>query len=165
MPIMAILCDGKTFTFYKFVDKRPAKAFPELFVGEFPSGMREVTIVLGSDIDRHAFYQQLRRACATLYYVFLTGYLAGLETYWKRSVEEGKAEGKKRDSTPGWYKAKVDAKRALREAVSAWNLYEEGKVEESNRSRERAAQLLAERYVSRCLSCVVVNHYGHRGLH
>jgi hypothetical protein len=43
----------------------------------------------------------------------------------------------------------VHATEALEEAVSAWNLYDEGKLDESNASAEKAIQLLAERYVTR----------------
>ena len=86
-----------------------------------------------------------------LYYVFLSGYQSGLEAYWNRSLEKGKAQGKGRDSTPGWHKAMVHATQALEEAISAWNLHNEGKLDESKASGEKAAQFLAERHVTRSL--------------
>jgi hypothetical protein len=150
---MAVLCDGKTFSFYKFVNKHHAKGSPQIFSGEFSDGSTEIGIDNTSpqSTSPDAFYQRLRRACDVFYYVFLSGYRTGLEAYWKRSVERGKAEGKVRDSTPGWQKAMVHATEALEEAISAWNLYNEGKLDESKASGEKAVQLLAERYVTRSL--------------
>ena len=158
VPIMAVLCDGKTFFFYKFVDKRPANGSPQVFMGEFPNGDRGMSVddisVQGAN-DPQTFYRKLRMTCDALYYVFLSGYKSGLEAYWKRSVEKGKAQGKGRNSTPGWHKATVQAKKVLEEAVSAWNLYNEGKLDESDDSGERAAQFLAERYVAHCPSLLL----------
>ena len=147
---MAILCDGKSFSFYKFVNKGHAEWSPQILMGKFPDDLWDIGIdnTWGS-IGLDAFYQRLRRACDAFYYVFLSGYRAGLEGYWKRSLEKGKAQGKARDSTPGWQKAMVHATEALEEAISAWNQYNEGKLDESQASAEKAAQLLAERYVMR----------------
>ena len=64
-------------------------------------------------------------------------------------MKKGKAQGKARDSTPGWQKAMVHATEALEEAISAWNLCDEGKHDESKASAEKAVQLLVERYVTR----------------
>jgi hypothetical protein len=153
---MAVLCDGKTFRFYKFVNKHHAKASPQFFLGEFPDGSRKIDLDDTSPqgtLSLDAFYQRLRRACDTFYYVFLRGYRTGLEAYWKRSVEKGKAQGK---ATPGWHKAMVHATQALEEAISAWNLYNEGKLVESKASGEKAAQLLADRHVTP-FSLVAVN--------
>ena len=145
---MAILCDGKTFTFYKFVNKQHAK--PQIFLGEFPDSLSHIGIddTSPGSIRSDAFYQRLRRACDAFYYVFLSGYRTGLEAYWKR-VEKGIAQGKARDSTPGRQKAIVHATEALEEGISAWNLYNEGKLDESKASAEKAVRLLAERYVTR----------------
>ena len=112
---------------------------------------------LGGDMNRAAFYQQIRRTCDTLYYAFLLGYQTGLEAYWKRSMKRIEEEGKERDSTPGWYKATLLAKRAVDEAVSAWNLYNEGNFTESKQSGEIAVKYLAERYVSPYPSLVAAN--------
>ena len=75
-------------------------------------------------------------------------------------MEKGKAQGEARDSTPRWYKAMAHATQALEEAISAWNLYNEGKLDESKASGERAAQLLAERYVTRSLFVVANANIG-----
>ena len=154
---MAILCDGRSFLFYKFVDKRPGKAKPQIFLGKFPSGKKELVLPPGGDMNRAAFYQQIRRTCDTFYYVFLIGYQAGLEAYWKRSVKRSEEEGNERDSTPRWYGAVILARRAVDEAVSAWNLYDEGNFTESKQCGEKAVQYLAERYVSPYPSLVAVN--------
>jgi hypothetical protein len=157
---MAILCDGKSFIFYRFVNKRPADGSPQFFLGVFPNGNTGISIVditLQEDVDAEMYYRRLRRICDALYYVFLSGYQSGLEAFWNRSVEKGRAQGKGRLSTPGWNKAKILAQKALEEAVHAWNLYDEGKRKESRKSGERAAQFLAERYVARCPSLVVVS--------
>ena len=66
-------------------------------------------------------------------------------------MEKGKAQGNARDSTPEWHNAMVHATQALEEAISAWNLYNEGKLDESKASGEKAARLLAERCVNRSL--------------
>jgi hypothetical protein len=151
---MAILCDGHCFYFYRFVNQVHAKASPQFFLGQFPDGSRQIDLddtSRNSGLSAKTFYQRLRRACDTFYYVFLSGYRTGLEAYWKSSVEKGKAEGKTRDSTPGWHKALVHATQALEEATAAWNLYNEGKLDDSEASGEKAAQLLVERYVMRSL--------------
>jgi len=160
VPIMAILCDGQGFYFYRFVNKVHAKASPQFFLGEFLDGSTQIDL---DDTSRKrglspiTFYQRLRRACDAFYYVFLSGYRTGLEAYWKSSVEKGKAQGKARDSTPGWHKALVHATEALEEATVAWNLYNEGKIDDSEASGEKAAKLLAERYVMRSLVAVNAN--------
>ena len=41
---MAVLCDGKSFSFYKFVNKHHAKGTPQIFSGEFPDGKSEIYI-------------------------------------------------------------------------------------------------------------------------
>jgi len=155
---MAILCDGKRFCFFQFLDKRPANASPQVFLGEFAEGHSGISIddiELNPSTDPRTFYRRLRRTCDSLYYVFLSGYLSGLEAYWNRSVERGKAQGKGRDSTPGWHKATVQARKALKEAMSAWDLFYEGKLIESKNSAERAVQFLAERYMSRFFPSLV----------
>lgn len=147
LPIMAILCDGHRFYFFQFLDQRPANASPQVFLGEFAEGHSGISIddiELNPSNDSRTFYRRLRRTCDSLYYVFLSGYQSGLEAYWNRSVERGKAQGKGRDSTPGWHKAKVQAGKALKEAMSAWDLFYEDKVTESKNSAKRAVQFLAE---------------------
>jgi len=150
---MAVLCDGRCFHFYRFVNKHHAKASPQIFLGVFPDGSKKVNLDDSAEVDLsfETFIKRLRRACDTFYYVFLSGYRSGLEAYWKSSVEKGKAQSKARDSTPGWYTALVHATQALEEAISAWNLYSEGKLDESKASGEKAAQLLAKRYANRSL--------------
>ncbi|OCK97655.1 uncharacterized protein K441DRAFT_675041 [Cenococcum geophilum 1.58] len=143
IPIMAVLCDGKSFYFFQFLNQRRANGSPQVFLGEFADGHMDIELTPGT--DPQTFYRQIRNTCESLYYVFLSGYQSGLEAYWNFSVERGKAEGKGRDSTPGWHKAKVQAKKALKEAMSAWDLCHEGKLTESKESAERAAQFLAER--------------------
>src|SRR5437773_12336286 len=96
VPIMAVLCDGKDFYFFKFI-RRQKNASPKLCWGEFADGTQMVNI---ENIERHpttdlqTFFRQIRIACDSLYYVFLSGYVSGLEAYWDRSIERGKAEGK-----------------------------------------------------------------------
>jgi len=160
LPLMAVLCDGKCFTFYKFVDKCSADGSPQFFAGVFPDGEMELRIDDVSrrkDIDIPTFYRNLRKTCDAFYYAFLNGYRSGLEAYWKLSVARSKAESKKRDSTPAWHNAIVQAGKALDEAKNAWKLYAEGNIEESNDSGEKAAKFLGERYVARCPSLVVAN--------
>jgi len=105
IPIMAILCDGKEFNFFRFLNQRQEKASPQIFLGEFADDHGAISIELIPSTDPQTFYRQIRITCDTLYCVFLSGYQSGLEAYWNRSMERGKAEGKGRDSTPGWYKA------------------------------------------------------------
>ena len=148
IPIMAILCYGKHFYFFQFVDRRQANAPPQLFLGKFADGDRRVNIddiELNPSTDPRAFVRQIRNTCDSLYYVFLSGYQSGLEAYWNHSVEKDRAQG--RESTPGWHRAKVLAREALEEAKSAWNQYHDGKLAESKTSAERAVQYLAERYI------------------
>jgi hypothetical protein len=148
VPIMAILCDGQGFYFYRFINKVHAKASPQFFLGEFLDGSTQIDLDDASrerGLSPKTFYQRLRRACDAFYYVFLGGYRTGLEAYWKSTAERGKTQGKARE-------AMVHATQALDESVFAWNLYNEGgKLDESRASAEKAAQLLAKRYVTRSL--------------
>ena len=156
---MAILCDGKRFYFFQFLDQRPANTFPQVLLGEFANDHRGISIddiELNPSIDDpRTFYRRLRRTCDSLYYVFLSGYQSGLEAYWNRSVERGEAQGKGRDSTPGWHKATVQARKALKEAMSAWNLFYDGKRIKSKNSAERAVQFLTGRYMLRFFPSLV----------
>jgi hypothetical protein len=155
VPIMGVLCDGKEFNFFRFLNQRQGNASPQFFLGEFANDHPATSVELNRSTNPETFYRQTRVICDTLYYVFLNGYQSGLEAYWNRSVEEGKAQGKGRDSTPGWLEAKVQAKKALEEAKSAWDLHHEGRLTESMASANRAAQFLAERYMSRFFPSLV----------
>ena len=144
MPIMAILCDGSYFYFFRFEDRRHSA--PQFFLGKFPDGnWRQHIAEANPDNpnDRRDFLRQTRLLCESLYFVSLSGYQAGLEAYWNRSVERSKDT--LRESTPKWHVAKVSAEKALEEAKSAWNLRQEDKYEESEESADRALQFLVTR--------------------
>jgi hypothetical protein len=146
VPIMAILCDGSYFYFFKFEDRRQTGSVPQFFLGKLPDGdWRQRIAEANPDKlnDPRDFLRQTRLLCESLYYVFLSGYRSGLEAYWNRSVERSKDAF--RESTPMWHNAKVSAGKALEEAKSAWNLRQENKLEESKTSAERAHQLLLAR--------------------
>ena len=143
MPIMGILCDGNWFYFFKFENGRQAGSAPKFFLGKFPSGDWRQPIVEGNPNNPKEFLRQTRLLCESLYFVFLSGYQAGLEAYWNRSVERSK--GTHRESTPKWHVAKVSAEKALEEAKSAWNLRQEDKYDESEKSANRALQFLVAR--------------------
>jgi len=150
VPITAILCDGKSFRFFKFVRRSPTRsAKPQLFLGRFAEGYEEEPIYeMAPGTDPTDFIRCSRRLCESLVYVFLNGYHTGLEGYWNRSVEKGKSEGKGRDSTPEWVNAKTLARTAPKEAQIAWNLRKEDKIAESKVSAEYALEFLAQRYVT-----------------
>ena len=160
VPIMAVLCDGRSFSFYKFVDKGSANEFPQFSVGVFPDGDRRIYIDDISqlvNIDSRRYYRNLRKTCDALYYVFLSGYRSGIDAFWHQSLAHSISQGKGRDSIPKWFEAVVQADCALDEATIAWQLYDEGQLEASKASAERAIQFLAERYVARCPSLVAAN--------
>jgi hypothetical protein len=143
---MAILCDGSYFYFFKFEDGRQAGGTSRFSLGEFPNGSwrQRIAETDPDDPDKpRVFLRKTRLLCESLYYVFLSGYRTGLEAYWNRSVERSK--NALRESTPKWHVAKVSAGKALAEAMSAWNLRQENKFEESKVSAERARQFLLER--------------------
>jgi hypothetical protein len=145
---MAILCDGTYFYFFKFVDGRPAGNAQQFFLGRFQDGswrqrIAETKVDNPNDDDAKDFLRQTRLLCESLYFVFLSGYQAGIEAYWNRSMERSKQAN--RESTPKWHIAKLLAERALEEAKSAWNLRQEDKYEESEESANRALQFLATR--------------------
>jgi len=145
---MAILCDGSWFYFFNFVDGRPAGNAQQFFLGKFPDGSwRQCIVEMNSDDpdddDAKDFLRQTRLLCESLYFVFLSGYQAGLEAYWNRSMERSKDAF--RESTPKWHVAKGLAEKALEEAKSAWNLRQEDKYEESEVSADRALQFLVAR--------------------
>jgi len=143
---MAILCDGSYFYFFKFEDRRQTGSAPQFFLGKFPDGdwrQRITEANPDNPNDCRDFLRQTRLLCESLYFVFLSGYQAGLEAYWNRSVERSK--NTLRESTPKWHVAKVSAEKALEEAKSAWNLRQEDKYEESEESADRALQFLVTR--------------------
>src|SRR5436190_14536766 len=77
VPIMAILCDGKQFYFFKFIDRHRVHVSPQFFWGKFANGDRTVNIddiELNPGTDPRTFVRQIRKTCESLYYVFLTGY-------------------------------------------------------------------------------------------
>lgn len=143
LPIMAILCHGDYFYFFKFEDRRQAGGVPPFFLGKFPNGSWRLPIVDANFDGPTYFLRQTRLLCESLYYVFLSGYRSGLEAYWNRSVERSK--GALRESTSKWQNAIVSAGQALEEAKYAWNLRQENKLEESEASAERALQYLKAR--------------------
>jgi hypothetical protein len=143
VPIMAMLCDGSYFYYFKFEDRRQAGSAPSFSQGILPDGSWRQRIPQTNSDDPGDSLRQTRLLCDSLYYVFLSGYRSGLEAYWNRSLERSKSASRK--STPRWYNATVSAGKALEEAKSAWNLRQENKLEESNASAERAIQSLAAR--------------------
>jgi hypothetical protein len=146
MPIMAILCDGSYFYFFRFEDRRQTGSVPQFFLGKFLDGnWRQHIAEANPDNpnDRRDFLRQTRLLCDSLYYAFLSGYRSGLEAYWNRSTERSKNAF--RESTPRWHNATVSAGKALVEAKSAWNLRQENKLEESKASAEKALQFLVAR--------------------
>ena len=147
VPILAILCDGNCFWFYKFDEKHGKK--PRFLQGAFGNNKFEISVPTGVDYLTHPglFVGQNRVVSEVLYYVFLVGYVAGLEAHWNRSEAAGKAEGQPRPSTPTWHKALDLARKSLKEATRASTLRKNDKVIESQEAADRAHQLLIERYV------------------
>ena len=145
--ITAVLCDGKEFQFFRFVGGRQTRAGnPMFFLGKFPTGStRQIIPVPDPPIDK-TFFHSTRALCETLFYIFLSGYQSGLESYWNRSVERGKRQGG-RKSTPAWHNATLMAKAAIEEAKLARTQWEERKTGESERSAEKALEYLAKRYI------------------
>jgi len=112
VPIMAILCDGSYFDFFKFENRRTGSA-PHFFLGRFPDGSwRQLIAEANPDNpnDPRDFFRQTRLLCESLYYVFLSGYRTGLEAYC--SVERSKGALR-----PKWHMAKVSAWKALEESM------------------------------------------------
>jgi hypothetical protein len=143
-PIMGILCDGAWFYFFKFEDGRQAGSALLFSLGKFPSDLKWRRHIAEWDpANPEEFLRETRLLCETLYYVFLSGYQAGLEAYWNYSLERSKNGS--RESTPKWHTAKISAGKALEEAKSAWNLRQENKFEESEASANKALQFLVAR--------------------
>jgi hypothetical protein len=120
VPIMAILCDGSYFYFFKFKDRRQTGSAPQFLLGKLPDGNWRQRIAEANPDnpnDPRDFLRQTRLLCESLYYVFLSGYRSGLEAYWNRSVERSKDV--LRESTLRWHNATVSAEKALKEAKSA----------------------------------------------
>ncbi|KAH0565329.1 hypothetical protein GP486_001273 [Trichoglossum hirsutum] len=147
IPIIAVLCDGKSFSFFKYERPSPkGGAKPRFSMGKFPDGYEEEPIFeMSPGTAPRVFIQKTRRLCESLFYVFLSGYHTGLEGYCNLSMEESKEESKsasKRDSTSGWHNAKNLAKAALDKAKEAWDLRKENDQVRSKRSAEEALQIL-----------------------
>ena len=153
VPIIAVLCDGRSFTFFKFLDRRQTRtASPQFFIGQFPNGSLEQVIVgMAPGVDPTNFFHHSRSICESLFYVFLTGYHCGLKAHWDRSMEAAKKQGHGRQSTPMWQKAVHLAGDAIDSAKRACTQWEEGQVEESRKSAESVLEYLACRYVANSL--------------
>ncbi|KAI9772380.1 MAG: hypothetical protein M1839_002459 [Geoglossum umbratile] len=145
VPIIAVLCDGRSFTFFKFLDRRQTRtASPQFFIGQFPNGSLEQVIVgMAPGVDPTNFFHHSRSICESLFYVFLTGYHCGLKAHWDRSMEASKKQGHGRQSTPMWQKAVHLASDAIDSAKLACTQWEEGQVEESKKSAESVLEYLA----------------------
>ena len=131
VPILAILCNGNYLWFYKFDEKHGKK--PRFLQGIFGNNKSEISIPTGVDHLTYPglFVGQNRAVSEVLYYVFLVGYVAGLEAHRNRSVAEGKAEGQARTLTPTWHKALNLARESLKETTRASTLRKNDKVIES----------------------------------
>lgn len=100
VSILTILCDGKSLTFFNFLDRRQTrKASPYLFISKFPSGKLRQDIV-GLDPGSE-FFNFSRSVCESLFYLFLNGYYYELQAYWTCSVEATK-KGHGRQLIPKW---------------------------------------------------------------
>ena len=146
-PIHAILCDGKSLHFFKFDERRDKT--PRFLRGRFERCGFEIPVPRDFDYeaDPKLFIGHNRCVSEVLYYVFLVGYVTGLEAHWRRSVAEGKAKGQARPSTPSWHKALDMARECLEEATRASTLGRNDKMSESQEAADRAHQLLIERYM------------------
>lgn len=147
MPIFAILCDGKSLYFYKF-DERHDKT-PRFLRGKFGHRQFEIAVPAGVDSESHTgrYVGQNRCVSEVLYYVFLVGYVTGLEARCSGSVAAGKTKGQASPSTPSWHQALDIARKSLKEATRASTLRKNGKVIESQEAADRAHQFLVERYM------------------
>ena len=146
VPVLAVLCDGNGFHFYKF-DEHDKK--PRFLKGTSGDGQFEIPVPTGIDYKTQPdrFFGQNRCVSEVLYYVFLVGYVTGLEAHWNLSVAAGKAEGQPTPSIPVWHKALDLALESLKEATRASMLRKNDQVIESQEAADRAHQLLIERYV------------------
>lgn len=92
-------------------------------------------IPVPTDFDHEADPEQFvghnRCVSEVLYYVFLVGYVTGLEAQWRRSMAKGKAKGQARPSTPSWHKALDMARKCVEEATRASTLRNNDKMSES----------------------------------
>ncbi|KIW22070.1 hypothetical protein, variant [Cladophialophora immunda] len=144
VPIMAVLCDGQYFYFFKFEDRQETgRRVSRFFLGEFPDGHRRQSIPeLDHGDDAVVYLHQTRLLCESLYYVFLSGYHEGLKGYWNQSVERRKSA--LRESTPKWHNATVLAGKALKEATLAWYLRRDDQLEKSKASADKAREYLVQ---------------------
>jgi hypothetical protein len=145
VPIMAVLCDGSYFYFFKFENRQQEDKELPFSLGTFPDGNWRLSIAETDSDDPVYFVRRTRLLCESLYYTFLSGYRSGLEAYWNRSMERSKSKGTLRESTPKWQNAKLLAGQALEEAKSAWNLRQDNQLEESKASAESALRYLKKR--------------------
>jgi hypothetical protein len=146
-----VLCDGLGFYFFKFVGQpRTRRAEPQVFLGKFSdSTTKQYLTEWTSETDPKLFIPQARLVCESLFYLFLSGYQNSLDAYLERSVENARKQGKDRESTQKWHNALRLANEALDLATSAWDQKKDDK-DNSERSAEKALELIAERYDIYC---------------
>lgn len=152
VPILAILCDGRDFYFFKYEANMHAGCALPIFARGAFGGNTTHTILSVPDLARQSnpedFVGNVRRLSEVLYYVFMNGYISGLEACWKCDSSKGTAEGRSQSSAPSWHNALVTAKSALEQAMLACSKREQDKAEESEILAKKAHELLKERYVS-----------------
>ena len=78
VPIIAILCDGRDFFFYKYEgNMHDGSALPIFARGNTKISVPDSTY----RADPENFVGETRRLSEVLYYVFMRGYISGLEAY------------------------------------------------------------------------------------
>lgn len=150
VPILAMLCDGRDFFFKYEANVHVGSALPIFARGAFGGNTKNTIISVPDSAcqsNPEDFVGNIGRLSEILYYVFMNGYISGLEACWKCDGSKGAAEGSSQSSTPSWHNALVTAKSALEQAMLACSKREQDKVEESEILAKKAHELLKERYV------------------
>ena len=121
VPILAVLCNGRSLTFFKFLNcQQTHKVSLQLFIGKFPSGKLKQDIVgMDPGLNMANFFHYSCSLYESLFYIFLTRYHHGLQAYWDRSIEATKKQGHGRQSTPKWQNAMHLASNAINGAKLA----------------------------------------------
>lgn len=112
-PIYAVLCDGDSFQFYNFDRRSRPPTFSRGIILHPTHQAVKLTVPAFENSTPKSYIKALRPICETMYNLFLTGYLAGLNAYHERRLLKAVQTGKARESTPAWIAAITLAEQAL----------------------------------------------------
>jgi hypothetical protein len=146
-PIYGILCDGKSFEFFRFDSSTKPPTFSRCQHSSAPPARYALSV---ADLSGHStmdFIASLRPVCETIFYFLLLGYTTGIHAQYQRSCSRGEESGKRRESTDAWQTANRLAEQALQNAIAATAQAAAGEYIQADKVAKDASERLKARLV------------------